>query len=94
MQTKITFEGGMILPNTLYHENMHQWWGDNVSEASYEMTFFKEGLAEWMESYVFPARALKGQEFEQALKEVFRLPKVYNTIEAMLSQSRQIDIAS
>ncbi len=34
------------------------------------------------------------EEFEQALKAVFRLPKVYNTIEAMLSQSRQIDIAS
>ena len=30
---------------TLHHENMHQWWGDNVSEASYNLTFFKEGLA-------------------------------------------------
>jgi hypothetical protein len=50
---------------------MHQWWGDNVSEASYETTFFKEGLAEWMESYVFPARALKGREFEQALIATF-----------------------
>ena len=35
------------------------------------MTFFKEGLAEWMESYVFPARALRGGEFEQALIATF-----------------------
>ena len=24
---------------------MHQWWGDNVSEANYNLTFFKEGYA-------------------------------------------------
>ena len=24
---------------------MHQWWGDNVSEAGYRMTFYKEGMA-------------------------------------------------
>ena len=24
---------------------MHQWWGDNVSEANYNLTFFKEGMA-------------------------------------------------
>ena len=45
MQTMITFEGGMTNPVTLYHENMHQWWGDNVSEGSFAMTFFKEGMA-------------------------------------------------
>jgi hypothetical protein len=25
---------------------MHQWWGDNVTEGGYEMTFFKEGMAQ------------------------------------------------
>jgi hypothetical protein len=45
MQTMITFAGGTIALHTLYHENMHQWWGDNVTEASYRMTFYKEGLA-------------------------------------------------
>jgi aminopeptidase N len=29
----------------LYHENFHQWWGDNVSDGNFDMTFFKEGLA-------------------------------------------------
>ena len=41
----IAFSGGQIDTDTLYHENMHQWWGDNVSEGGYRMTFFKEGLA-------------------------------------------------
>ena len=46
MQTMITFAGGgPVYEATLYHENMHQWWGDNVSEGSFSMTFFKEGLA-------------------------------------------------
>ncbi len=45
MQTMITFAGGVVDTDTLYHENMHQWWGDNVSEADYRYTFFKEGLA-------------------------------------------------
>jgi hypothetical protein len=71
MQTMISFNEGVVELPILWHENMHQWWGDNVSEASYEMTFFKEGLAEWMESYVFPARALKGGELEQALIATF-----------------------
>src|SRR5262249_10624622 len=30
MQTMITFDGGEIDTDTLYHENMHQWWGDHV----------------------------------------------------------------
>ncbi len=25
----IAFAGGEIDTDTLYHENMHQWWGDN-----------------------------------------------------------------
>ena len=41
----ITFAGGEIDTDTLYHENMHQWWGDHVTEASYNLTFFKEGMA-------------------------------------------------
>ena len=45
MQTMIAFSGGQIDTDTLYHENMHQWWGDNVSESGYRMTFFKEGMA-------------------------------------------------
>jgi hypothetical protein len=45
MQTMITFAGGFIDTGTLYHENMHQWWGDNVSEGGYTMTFYKEGMA-------------------------------------------------
>ena len=31
MQTMITFAGGFIDTDVLYHENMHQWWGDNVT---------------------------------------------------------------
>ena len=45
MQTKITFAGGSISLGTFNHENMHQWWGDNVAEAQYNLTFFKEGMA-------------------------------------------------
>ena len=30
---------------TFNHENMHQWFGDNVSEAAFNLTFWKEGLA-------------------------------------------------
>ena len=46
MQTKIAFAGGAVGLGTLYHENMHQWWGDNVAESDFTMTFFKEGMAE------------------------------------------------
>jgi hypothetical protein len=45
MQTMITFASGEIDLGTLYHENMHQWWGDNVTEGGYNLTFFKEGMA-------------------------------------------------
>jgi aminopeptidase N len=55
MQSKITFAGGTIDLQTFNHENMHQWWGDNVSEANYNLTFFKEGLATFGE-YLFMAR--------------------------------------
>jgi len=55
MQTMITFADGAIDTDTLYHENMHQWWGDHVSEASYNLTFFKEGMATFGE-FLFAAR--------------------------------------
>jgi len=47
MQGKITFAGGSIGPSlgTFNHENMHQWFGDNVSEAAFNLTFWKEGWA-------------------------------------------------
>ncbi len=56
MQTMITFPGGRIDLDTLYHENMHQWWGDNVTEGAYNLTFFKEGFATLGE-YLGMARA-------------------------------------
>jgi hypothetical protein len=55
MQTMITFEGGQIGLQTFNHENMHQWWGDNVSEGNFNLTFFKEGMATLGE-YLFAAR--------------------------------------
>ena len=51
MQGKITFAGGSIggttgtSLGTFNHENMHQWFGDNVSEAAFTLTFWKEGFA-------------------------------------------------
>jgi hypothetical protein len=55
MQGKITFNGGQIGESTFNHENMHQWFGDNVSESNYDMTFFKEGLAQLSE-YLLTAK--------------------------------------
>jgi Peptidase family M1 domain len=55
MQTMIAFAGGQIDTDTLYHENMHQWWGDHVSESGYRMTFFKEGMATYAE-FLYAAR--------------------------------------
>jgi hypothetical protein len=55
MQTMITFAGGGIDLDTFNHENMHQWWGDNVSEGNFDLTFFKEGMATVGE-YLFHAQ--------------------------------------
>jgi hypothetical protein len=55
MEGMITFAGGRIDLDTLNHENMHQWWGDNVTESNYDMTFFKEGFATLGE-FFFAAR--------------------------------------
>jgi hypothetical protein len=48
MQTKITFPNGATRTpsvGTLAHENMHQWFGDHVTEAAFNLTFWKEGWA-------------------------------------------------
>jgi hypothetical protein len=50
MEGMITFAAGVIDTGTLYHENMHQWWGDHVSEANYNDAFLKEGMATLGES--------------------------------------------
>jgi Peptidase family M1 domain len=76
MQTKITFANGSIDLDTLHHENMHQWWGDNVSEANYNLTFFKEGLATLGEFFFIAgnAQAAAGGSnaaFEQSLVDQF-----------------------
>ena len=62
MQTKIVFVNGTIggaagtSLGTFAHENMHQWWGDNVSYSDHRFTFFKEGQATTAEFY-YTARA-------------------------------------
>jgi hypothetical protein len=79
MQTMITFAGGRIDLDLLYHENMHQWWGDNVSESGYSMTFFKEGLATLGE-YLFHARRAEnraGGSASSAGKAAFRASLVH-----------------
>ena len=71
MQTKIVFVGGTIggngaTPNvsTFAHENMHQWWGDNVAEGAPKLMWFKEGQATTAEYYntaLIAANAAGGQ---------------------------------
>jgi hypothetical protein len=55
MQTMIVFGNSHLGLDTLWHENMHQWWGDNVTEGGYAMTFFKEGMAT-VGQYLLPAK--------------------------------------
>jgi Peptidase family M1 domain len=55
METMITMAGGTIGLSVFYHENMHQWWGDNVTEGGYDMTFYKEGMAV-LAQYLLTAR--------------------------------------
>ncbi len=65
MQGKITFAGGTIggatgtSLGTFNHENMHQWFGDNVSEGAFTLTFWKEGFATLGE-YLATARIAAG----------------------------------
>src|ERR1700743_3380615 len=82
MEGMIAFAGGEIDTDTLYHENMHQWWGDNVSEGGYGMTFYKEGLATLAEFFYAARRAeraagggstAKGRAaFQHSLDSTFR----------------------
>ncbi len=85
MQGKITFAGGSIGPSltTFNHENMHQWFGDNVSESSFNMTFWKEGFATLGE-YLSTARGTPpgvtgGPAFEASLVNRFNGTGNYNT---------------
>jgi hypothetical protein len=89
MQTKITFAGGTIggaagtSLGTLNHENMHQWFGDNVSEAAFNLTFWKEGFARLGE-YLNSARAAagggsSGPAFEAFLFNQFNSTANYGT---------------
>jgi aminopeptidase N len=58
MEGMITFQGGVVSNlGILAHENMHQWWGDNVTEHNYRLTFFKEGLATFGESLLTARKA-------------------------------------
>ena len=68
MEGMIAFAGGEIDTDTLYHENMHQWWGDNVTEANYRYTFFKEGMATVAE-FLYHARLAKN--FQASLVSQF-----------------------
>src|SRR3954468_907690 len=85
MQGKITFAGGSIGPGlgTFNHENMHQWFGDNVSEAAFNLTFWKEGFATLGE-YLTTARGTLpgvtgGPAFEASLVNRFNGTGNYNT---------------
>jgi aminopeptidase N len=84
MQTMITFAGGQIDTDTLYHENFHQWWGDHVTESSYNMTFYKEGLATLAE-FLYQARLAEraaGGPGTRAGRQAFQrsLDRTFNAI--------------
>ena len=89
MQGKITFAGGTIGGSTgtslgtFNHENMHQWFGDNVAEGSFNLTFWKEGFATLGE-YLNTARGTppgitSGPAFEASLVSRFNGTGNYNT---------------
>jgi len=59
MQTKITFANSSISTSTFHHENMHQWFGDNVAEGDFNLTFWKEGFAQ-LSQYFFSADTAGG----------------------------------
>src|SRR3954470_8066871 len=85
MQGKITFAGGSIGPSlgTFNHENMHQWFGDNVAEAAFNLTFWKEGFAT-LGQYLSNARGTPpgvtgGPAFETSLINQFNGNGNYNS---------------
>ncbi|HEY3953526.1 MAG TPA: M1 family aminopeptidase [Streptosporangiaceae bacterium] len=57
MQTMISMNHSYIAQPVLYHENNHQWWGDNVTEHGYRMTFFKEGFGQLAQDLLAARRA-------------------------------------
>src|SRR5689334_11456576 len=89
MQGKITFAGGQIggttgtSLGTFNHENMHQWFGDNVAEGAFNLTFWKEGFATLGE-YLNTARGTppgitSGPAFEASLISRFNATGNYNS---------------
>jgi hypothetical protein len=89
MQGKITFAGGTIggasgtSLGTFNHENMHQWFGDNVAEGAFNLTFWKEGFATLGE-YLNTARGTppgitSGPAFETSLINRFNGTGNYNS---------------
>lgn len=56
MQTMSAFTSSQTDMPQLYHENAHQWWGDNVTAADYRYVFFKEGFATLLGQELYPAQ--------------------------------------
>jgi hypothetical protein len=73
MQTMIVFSGSEVDLGTLWHENMHQWWGNHVSQADFDLVFFKEGLATFAESVLAAKRYASRHpgRFEKGLAREF-----------------------
>lgn len=75
MQNLSIFSEGGIDTSTLFHENMHQWWGDAVTQATFDMVWFKEGLATFAEDIrrarMAAARTGKRRTYRRTLQRKF-----------------------
>ncbi len=78
MQTLIVFGGSSLDVSTLYHETMHMWWGDHVGQASYDMVFFKEGLATFAE--ILRRAALRSGKHHQSAGFRRSLERQFNRV--------------